>query len=69
MAIISEEEAKQFKDLYDFEIWCIDFLQGIKDLRQQSAPNEDTEFTREVAIESGQSIAAKIPELLKEITL
>lgn len=65
--IISEEEAKEFYDLYQFETWCMDFLRSVKELRKPSPPDKDLQFARDVATYTGKVMLAKIPFMLREI--
>ena len=68
MSIIQEDEAKKFLDLYTFEIYCIDLLQGIKHIREGSC-GADEAFTRSESLDSGQRMLKILPELLRELEM
>ena len=68
MAIIQEYEAKQYPDLYSFEIGCIDLLRSIKQLRA-NPHHKDASFTRMVAINVAQMMLQDLPELLRELEI
>lgn len=67
MGIIEEYEAtKGLMDLYMFEVWCIDFLRGIKQIRGGYC-GDDKEFTRSMAYISGNFMLTTLPSLLSEL--
>lgn len=66
MGIIEEYEAQKNQDLSSFEVWCIDFLRGIKQIRGGSC-GDDKEFTRSLAYISGNFMLTTLPSLLSEL--
>lgn len=61
--IISEDEAKQYPDLYQFETMCLDFIAALKKSRQRQL----SDFMRNTGIDAGKEMLIHIPVLMKEM--